>query len=532
MYFDQFGIKDFMLFQAQSLPAYVTQNAYDKEESSFKKIVKEIPLSEVPEGANVITSHVLYRVKICDDGSHIMKARIAPHGNKDCEKSNLKTDSATCPPVGIRLLLSLASIHKWPIAKVDFKSAFLQTGEAKRDVYVVPPRECATKSCYWLLLTAAYGLVNANAKWQDHIDNFLFGLGLSQLVYVPQLFYKIENDILSIAAVKVVDDILLCGERRYVQDIIDLISNSYELGTILFGPGTIIFFGMTITQSDDYVITIHADDKLESMQPFPLTRLRRKEIDDALNDVELSAFRSLNSSIGWMGIAASPFCALTASYLQQKGPHPTVRDLVTQTNMLRTLKRLGSVIKFKTPSRGEYDLSILLFADASRRIDHGQIGYLSGLLFGPIGEGATFHLMSWTSHKSKRPVKSIGAAEILAAGAAIDEGKMLVKAYEKLLNVSVAHIVAVDSKDLFTTLSTCRNATDRSIRADVSVIRYEFETRNVSTMIWLPGKSNLADPLTKPDSPLELPLQLMMFSGEIPVSFTETMFRHSDQSTG
>ena len=62
-----------------------------------------------------------------------MKARIAPHGNKDSEKDGLKTDSTSCPPTGIRALLSIATIHKWPLAKIDFKSAFLQTGDAKRD---------------------------------------------------------------------------------------------------------------------------------------------------------------------------------------------------------------------------------------------------------------------------------------------------------------------------------------------------------------------------------------------------------------
>ena len=93
-----------------------------------------------------------------------MKARIGPHGNKDRDKYMLKTDSSQCPLTGICILLSLLAIMYWPLAKIDFTSAFPQTGEAKRDVYVVPPRECPQKSFYWLLQTSAYGLVNANAK--------------------------------------------------------------------------------------------------------------------------------------------------------------------------------------------------------------------------------------------------------------------------------------------------------------------------------------------------------------------------------
>ncbi len=186
--------------------------------------------------------------------------------------------------------------------------------------------------------------------------------------------------------------------------------------------------------------------------------------------------------------------------------------MVLQINMLRLLKKLGSTIQYKRPNdNNEYNISILVFSDASRSSDYGQLGFIAGLLIGDFKCGSVFHPLHWASHKSKRPVKSVGSAETLAAGSAIDEGKLLVKAYEELLQIQTDLLIAVDSKDLYDTLSTCRNATDKSIRADVSVIRYEFETQNVNRMIWVSGKSNLADPLTKPNSPLANPLQLMLF---------------------
>lgn len=54
------------------------------------------------------------------------------------------------------------------------------------------------------------------------------------------------------------------------------------------------------------------------------------------------------------------------------------------------------------------------------------------------------------SHKSKRPVKYIGSAEILAASEAIDEGKVLANYICLVLNVEVDLIIAVDSNDLYT----------------------------------------------------------------------------------
>jgi len=358
-YFQAFGQKDFLLHHAQGLPTFPIKNAFDKEEELFTKNVRLVHVNDVPKNANIITSHVIYKVKINDDGSKKMKARIAPHGNKDKLRHTLKTDSAMCPPTGIRLLLSLTTIFKWPLAKIDFTSAFLQTGEAKRDVYVVPPRECPNRANYWLLLTAAYGLVNANAKWQEHSDEFLRSIGFLQLVYVPQLFYIKRGNDLQVAAVKIVDDILFTGSEEHVRSIIDHIRSKYQLGIVLYGPGTFLFFGLTICQDTDFSVTVHGDCKLNALEAFPIDRNRRKQIDTPLNDIELQAFRSVNSSIGWLGISASPFCSLYASYLQQKAPMPLVRDLVCQINSIRTLKKLGTTIRFKRPpGQDEYKISV------------------------------------------------------------------------------------------------------------------------------------------------------------------------------
>ncbi len=86
LYFDRFQGKEFLLSQAQALPTRVTQNAYMREEKIFKETVKEVYVTNVPKDVNVITSHVLYKVKVLDDHSKTVRARIAPHGNKDSEK--------------------------------------------------------------------------------------------------------------------------------------------------------------------------------------------------------------------------------------------------------------------------------------------------------------------------------------------------------------------------------------------------------------------------------------------------------------
>lgn len=135
---------------------------------------------------------------------------------------------------------------------MDVQSAFLQTGNADRNVYVVPPRESKNRSFYWLLLTAAYGLVNANAKSQVQSDNLLFSLGLYQLAYVPQLFYLKHNGKLVLLVVKTVDDILATGPEHEVDSFVSKFNNKFKLGTIAHVPGLLRFFGLNITQLQDY----------------------------------------------------------------------------------------------------------------------------------------------------------------------------------------------------------------------------------------------------------------------------------------
>lgn len=74
-----------------------------------------------------------------------------------------------------------------------------------------------------------------------------------------------------------------------------------------------------------------------------------------------------------------------------------------------------------------------------------------------------YHAISWISHKAKRPVKSVPAAEIFAASEGIDEGKTIAKAYSELLDIQLQLRIAVDSKDLFTSLLTQENSVDESI---------------------------------------------------------------------
>lgn len=238
---------------------------------------------------------------------------------------------------------------------------------------------------------------------------------------------------------------------------------------------------------------------------------------------------STNSSISWIGTAASPFCSFVSSYLKRKAPSICVKHLIEQNNFIRSRNQVGTTICYLRPKRNQdHKMSVVIFEDASRIDKSCQIGIISGLLPGELKKGYVFHTF-WISHKCKRPVKSVLAAESLAAAEAIDEGEQLSKAFSENFRVEVKLLICVDSKELFTYLSTQILSLDKSIRCDVVCIRFEFETGEVDRIIWIPGKVNIADLLKKKDSPLSEVLQLTLTTGRICVDLESTMQTKSSE---
>lgn len=83
-----------------------------------------------------------------------------------------------------------------------------------------------------------------------------------------------------------------------------------------------------------------------------------------------------------------------------------------------------------------------------------------------------------------------------------------------LMETEIELWIAVGRKDLYISLSTQRNSIDKSIRADVNIIRFDFETKVLNRMFWIPGRCNLSDPGTKQDSPLQDTLNLALIPDE------------------
>lgn len=183
-------------------------------------------------------------MKVLEDKSLLLKARIALHGNEDKLRHEHRSCRAMCSKVGMRINLSTASLFGWPLSKIDVKTACLQTEQPERDVFETNPRESDDGGkALWLLLTTAYGLINTNEKLKLLSDEMLTDLAFVQDPLLRQVFMIInDNRVVTIIA-KIDDDLLLTGIPSITTKNIKSINDRFTLHTITHGPGVARYFG-------------------------------------------------------------------------------------------------------------------------------------------------------------------------------------------------------------------------------------------------------------------------------------------------
>lgn len=114
-------------------------------------------------------------------------------------------------------------------------------------------------------------------------------------------------------------------------------------------------------------------------------------------------------------------------------------------------------------------MSVVVFVDAGRTSEYAQLSVLAGIPVGTLQKGSLFYTTSWSSDKSRRPLKATTAAEILAVGAHIDEGKTNRDIFNMIIGKSFDFKILTDSKYLSTSLSTKRNSINRSLLTDENI---------------------------------------------------------------
>lgn len=504
---DEIGSKQVSSSQLNFAPPWLVDEALKTEhDANWADAYISVPDNNVPRDANVISSHVVYRIKTDEEGARMLKARIVPHGNHDDEKDDIRKDSSNAPLYIIRLLLSLVTFMGFRIGTADIKGAYLQSGPIKRDIYVRPPRDWPTlRGILWKLLKLPYGIADAGRQWQVVVENWMLTEACLERVFgLPQLFTKRTPDgRICLLVAKVTDDFLLGGSVQEMQNFVELLGKRFIVGKALIDQ-KIHFDGCELEQDICGNIKMSMIRYLERLKPILISRARRKQRTDKATEVELKQYRSLACTLMYLGNGVLPQASYVASLLQQMVTRVTVEQLCMANEMLNELLKLKPWITFKVPPSIEkiQEVFICTFTDASfnqsTSSGYGQTGTLTGLRTQLKDVVDIFHPIDWCSNKQRRVCYSPYGAEILACAEGDDRGFYFKAGLNCIFpETNLRNELFTDSRCLYDTITTLHEGKDFRLRPTVQRIRNSFDSCELDLMNWLPGPSNPSDALTK-----------------------------------
>jgi len=502
---DVVGSREVTMKKLEFAPSWLVESAFNSEyDTNWHDAYLPIDESDAPDDANVITSHVIYKVKTDENDQRKLKARIVPHGNKDLEKDDIRSDSSTAQFAVIRLLLFLTVFLGFRLGTVDVKGAYLQSGPITRDIYVRPPREWkGPRGILWKLVKLPYGIVEAGRQWQKAIENWMLNeAGFERVLGVSQLFRKRDlkgNTVLLVA--KVTDDFLMSGTISAMNEFVDSIQSRFKISKAII-DSTIKFNGCVISQASNGDVSMSMQDYLVSINPISISRMRRKQGHELATTNEIRAYKRLAGELVWLGGSALPQASFMASFLQQKVGFLKVAHLCEANGILQDLKSLVAVIKFQIPAWDTHSVCVCTFSDASFNIAKSQLYGQSGVVTGVCAEvekgESLYYMIDWTSSKQRRVSHSSYGAEILACADADDRGFHLKKCLQSFAPTTpLKHVLHVDSRALYDTITTLHEGKEYRLRQTVERIRNSFESKELDVLRWIPGNINIADALTK-----------------------------------
>lgn len=118
-----------------------SSRSYGVEEKNWDGVFNIVEERTVTMDANVISSHVAYKINVSEDGTLKLKARICPHGNRDNDKTVIRKDSAAAQFPVIRLMLSFFALMGLEVGNIDISAPYRQSVSIKREIFVWPSKE-------------------------------------------------------------------------------------------------------------------------------------------------------------------------------------------------------------------------------------------------------------------------------------------------------------------------------------------------------------------------------------------------------
>lgn len=186
------------------------------------------------------------------------KARLVANGNQQAEGMDFsETFSPVIKQPTLRVILSLAVHHQWPLRQLDVSNAFLH-GMIYEDVYMKQPlgyKDSVHPDYVCKLSKALYGLRQAPRAWYSMFSSYLVQLGFQSSKADTSLFIFTQGIHITLVLIYV-DDIVITGsDSSYITSLINKLSQRFvmkDLGPLHYFLGievTTLPSGLFLSQS-------------------------------------------------------------------------------------------------------------------------------------------------------------------------------------------------------------------------------------------------------------------------------------------
>ena len=329
------------------------KKAMDAELSAWKKygVYKEV--------ADTGQKTVSTRWVVTKKPKGIYKARLVVRGFE--EQLEKHVDSPTGDKCSTKIMMALSKAHNWKVESIDIKSAFLQSQQLDRVVFVKPPRNLKKVGVIWQLEKPAYGLNDSPRNWYNSLREFLLSIGCVVCQYDPGLFYFRKNNKLMGILLLHVDDFLIGGNLIFKKEVMSKVFEKYEVSNHV-SSSTFKYIGMNISQDEKFV-TVEQFDYAENVKIIDLEVNRRLQKESLLTPEEKTHYLSLLGKLSWLSYISRPDLKWDVYNMSRLNKSPTVKDLL---DLNKVVTKLNVKKRIRLPKLDlKSGLQIIVHSDAS-----------------------------------------------------------------------------------------------------------------------------------------------------------------------
>lgn len=170
----------------------------------------------------------------------------------------------------------------------------------------------------WLLIIAAYGLIQAKHKWPSQSDEYFLNFELIQCKQSQQLFFLRQYEKIVLEVERIVDEIKEAKTDNNLKEFIKLFCVKFKFWSASNGPRRLRIFEITMLQEKNFAISTSADNKRNSVMKCKLSIPRYKQFNKTLICIKRAFYLYKKSLLCKTEAAIGSLCLFHASYLQQK----------------------------------------------------------------------------------------------------------------------------------------------------------------------------------------------------------------------